>query len=270
MIEHWPSVLADVDGASLNVVRGGSGPRNVVLLHGLTDDGRCWDRVAEALVDDFDLVVPDARGHGRSSAIGPDGFSVPRLAADVAGLLDRLGLRDALVFGHSMGAITAAALAAERPDLVRAVVLEDPPLDVPHVSASARREETRADLASWRALAPGERHVRAAVAHPEWARIETDPWADSKADVDPMIVDHLDLFDGYDWRGVFDRLTVPGLLVTGDPAIGAIATPATAHEAIGRWSTGRILHVAGAGHSIHRDAWDAAMDPVRAELRARA
>ena len=61
---------------------------------------------------------------------------------------------------------------------------------------------------------------RARIVHPEWDRLETDPWADAKAAVDTAIADHLDLFDGYDWRGVSARLERP-----------ASSSPVTRHSA---------------------------------------
>ena len=70
---------------------------------------------------------------------GPvNGFTIPLIAADAAGIIRAPGLGRAFVFGHSMGAITAAVLAADHPDCVRAVVLEDPPLlDAPPPGGAA-------------------------------------------------------------------------------------------------------------------------------------
>ena len=39
-------------------------PLSIVLLHGVTDNGMCWVRVANALCKDYDLILPDSRGHG--------------------------------------------------------------------------------------------------------------------------------------------------------------------------------------------------------------
>jgi len=260
------SGTVEVDKALIPYTRTGNGQARLVLLHGLTDDGACWSRVAMALADEFDLLMPDARGHGNSSRIGDDGFTVSRLASDVVGVLDALGMRDAVLFGHSMGAITAAAVAADRPDLVRVLVLEDPPLDIPSVADDVRRAGMLAEVAPWGGLDARARHALARVVHPEWDPVETDAWADAKAALDPAVLDHVDLFDAYDWRGVLDRLERPGLLVTGDVALGAIVTDAVAGEASRLWSSGRVLHVPGAGHCVHRDRWAAAMTPIRSYL----
>ena len=207
----------------------------------------------------YDILMPDARGYGRLGPIG-DGFTVQRLAADVAGLLDPLGVRGTLLLGHSMGAVTAATLAAERPDLVRAMVLEDPPLDPPPVEPAVRRHGMRADLDVWRTLPLGDRHRVGAERQPGWHRLETDPWSDAKACVDPKVLDHLDAFERFAWRELFGRLTVPGLLVTGDPQLGALVRPERPGRPLGSGRRdaapgrgGRALHPPrplGRGHAF--------------------
>src|SRR5687767_3643665 len=105
----------------------GSGKPVLVLAHGATDNGLCWTRVTKALEADWDIVMPDARGHGLSEAPEED-YSAGARAADLAALIRELGLERPVVGGHSMGAATTLRLAAERPDLVRAAILEDPGL----------------------------------------------------------------------------------------------------------------------------------------------
>jgi pimeloyl-ACP methyl ester carboxylesterase len=266
----WTTGTVSVDGVRLSYDRTGPPGRSVlVLLHGITDDGRCWSRVARDLEAEFDILMPDARGHGRSEGIA-SGFSVPRLAADLAGLLDGLGISDALLFGHSMGAITAAALAASRPDLVRACVLEDPPLGELIPISTEALAAMRADAAMWRTLPPDERHELAALRNPGWDLQESEPWADAKAMVDLAVIDQFGTFDVFDWPTALTEMRCPGLLLTGDPALGALVTPETSEEAVRLWPAGRVVRVDGAGHCIHRDRWEATMAPVRAFLRAHA
>ena len=65
---EWQAGYVEANGIRLHYTRtGGAGPA-VVLAHGVTDDGLCWTPVAEALADAYDLVMVDARGHGRSDA----------------------------------------------------------------------------------------------------------------------------------------------------------------------------------------------------------
>ncbi len=89
----------------------------LVLLHGITDSGLCWPRVVKALAGEYDLVLPDARGHGLSDK-PPTGYAPEDHAADVAGLIAALGLDRPVVIGHSMGGLVASLVAAHHPDLV--------------------------------------------------------------------------------------------------------------------------------------------------------
>lgn len=263
----WTAGSIVVDGLRLAYQRTGSrGLPVLVLLHGMTDDGTCWARVAHTLEDEFDILMPDARGHGHSDSFG-DPFTNERLAADVAGILDDLHIRDALVWGHSMGAITAIALLDIRPDLVRGVILEDPPIEQTAPPPAERIAAMRADTAIWATLSPEERHERAASQLAPWPRDETDPWADSKALVSTAILDQTSVSRPYDWVRALRGYGGPGLLVTGDPALHAIVTPPTAARAMAAWPTGRLLHVQGAGHSIHRDRWEESMAGITAFLR---
>ena len=86
--------------------------------------------VARALEADYDVIMPDSRGHGSSSA--PEhGYSYDNLAADVLGFFDALNLSNAILVGHSMGGMTAAVAASLNPKRLCGVVLVDPPFLTP-------------------------------------------------------------------------------------------------------------------------------------------
>ncbi|MEU5693444.1 alpha/beta hydrolase [Actinosynnema sp. NPDC020468] len=101
---------------------GGTGPA-IVLLHGLMSRASTWWTVARWLTPYGRVVAPDARGHGRHARGGP--FRTEDFVADLVELVEERDLGPAVVIGHSMGGLHAWALAAARPDLVRAVVAED-------------------------------------------------------------------------------------------------------------------------------------------------
>lgn len=102
----------------------GSGP-TLLLLHATGFHARLWDQLIAALPDDWRVIAPDLRGHGRSYR--PADISEWRLTAvDVVELVDHLGLNQFYLAGHSMGGFCAALLAAQRPDKVAAALLIDP------------------------------------------------------------------------------------------------------------------------------------------------
>src|SRR5258708_20213681 len=123
---EWFSGDVVANGVGIHYYRRGGAKPALVLSHGATDSGLCWTRVARALESDFDVILPDARGHGLSDA-PPSGYAISDRAADLAGLIDALGLVRPAVGGHSMGAATTLRLVADYPDLASCAVLEDPP-----------------------------------------------------------------------------------------------------------------------------------------------
>ncbi len=103
------------------------GPRvapALVFSNSLGTDYRIWDGVIDAFDGRFHTVRYDKRGHGLSSWPTSACFIADH-AADLSGLLDRLGIERAIVCGLSIGGMIAQQLAADRPDLVRALILCD-------------------------------------------------------------------------------------------------------------------------------------------------
>ncbi len=95
----------------------------VVLLHGLAGSTAWWDPVIPALQNRY-VVRVDLLGHGKSAK--PDsGYSMAEQARRVGDVLDRLGVRHAVVAGHSTGGYVATSLAEQRRDLVTAIALID-------------------------------------------------------------------------------------------------------------------------------------------------
>jgi pimeloyl-ACP methyl ester carboxylesterase len=85
--------------------------------------------MAEALSPDYRLVAYDLRGRGDSDKPGT-GYNLEAHGRDLARLLDHLGLRNAVLMGHSLGAAIALRFAVTRPTRVRKLVLIDGGLDV--------------------------------------------------------------------------------------------------------------------------------------------
>ncbi|MEJ6709861.1 MAG: 3-oxoadipate enol-lactonase [Amylibacter sp.] len=96
----------------------------VVFSNSLGTDFRIWDAVVADLAKDHRVLRYDKRGHGLSD--DPDnGWAMGELVGDIAALMDHFGLKDAAIVGLSVGGLIAQGLAAERPDLVRLMVLAD-------------------------------------------------------------------------------------------------------------------------------------------------
>jgi 3-oxoadipate enol-lactonase len=122
--QETPSVrFADGPRHRIAYRRWGAG-QPVVLLHPLALSGEVWGEFAGRLSAGFDVIAPDARGHGDSGWDGAP-FSIDDLADDVAALLDVLDLPAAHVIGMSMGGSTAVSFAGRYPERATAMFLAD-------------------------------------------------------------------------------------------------------------------------------------------------
>jgi esterase len=112
------------DGRSISTLTWGTGNARVVLIHGGAQNAHTWDTVAMAL--DLPLIAPDLPGHGHSDSPAPGVGTAPVANAnDLAPVIDALAPAAELIVGMSLGGLTAIALAAGRPDLVRRMMLVD-------------------------------------------------------------------------------------------------------------------------------------------------
>jgi len=95
----------------------------LMFSNSLGTDLRIWDDLV-ALLPEFRCIRYDKRGHGLSECPAPP-YYMGDLVADAGALLDHLGLREVVFVGLSIGGLIGQGLAAERPDLVKALVLAD-------------------------------------------------------------------------------------------------------------------------------------------------
>ncbi len=235
-----------------------AGP-TLVLLHGLTDSGACWNRVAAQLTPEFDIVALDLRAHGLSAAPA-SGYASSDHAQDVVGIIETLGLGSVTLIGHSLGADTATQVALMRPDLARRLVLEDPPWNDDWLAMDPKLDQkTRADwefaLNQQKELSLEQLLEQKRKLTPHWAEEELVPWAFAKLDVRIQALDYIEA-ERPAWQLTVRGLRCPTLLVTGDTERGALVSSAMADEACSLLPELDVLHLDGAGHCVHRDQFD--------------
>jgi haloacetate dehalogenase len=111
------------DGVRIHYRRMGAGPA-MVLLHGYPQTGHMWRKVMPALAERFTVVAPDLRGYGDSDKPAR-GYDKRTMAADMARLIEALGLAPVALVGHDRGARVAHRLALDHPRLLTHLVLLD-------------------------------------------------------------------------------------------------------------------------------------------------
>jgi pimeloyl-ACP methyl ester carboxylesterase len=147
----------DVDGCSIHYETRGEG-EPLLLLHGGMGIGGDWRRVFPSDPAGYRVIVPDLRGHGRSTNPSRQ-FSFRQFALDVHALLDHLGVRRAKALGVSAGAKTLLHMATQQPERIEAMVLASatprfPPQVRPIMTAMTTDTLSEAE---WTALR--QRHV---------------------------------------------------------------------------------------------------------------
>ena len=267
------TVKAD-DGAELAVTI--AGPEHeqaptVVLSHCWGGGREVWAPVAHRLIaTGHRVVLYDQRGHG-SSTSGRDGCTIPRLGADLKAVIEEVGVRRALLAGHSMGGMTVQSLAAHHPEVVAeratGIVL------VATAAAGLSSGRSALDRAAQRVIGHGvvERAMQTRMGH---------VLVRSAVGAKPRRADMLltrDLFAGCDAAIRADWL---GAMLTMDlrDGIGAIDVPTTvmlgtrdtltptarAREIVDRIPNARLVTLKGKGHMLPLEA----ADEVAAEIDA--
>jgi pimeloyl-ACP methyl ester carboxylesterase len=257
----------DCLGVKLNYYRTGGDLPPLVLLHGITDDGLCWTPVARELADQYDLILVDVRGHGKSEA-PEQGYDPLTMAGEIGALIEGLKLQSPVVMGHSMGAMLALTLAGLFPELPRAIVLEDPPPFWMFSPGQGRNEgiysfmeavkrKTRDELLEW-----------ARAGNPGWSEEEINQWADSKHRFSFKIADILtqSATAPAALQAILKKISCPGLLLTADLALGAVLPEAGQAALLAQAPQLKVAHIAQAGHCIRRDQFAKFMQTVRAFL----
>lgn len=235
--------------------RGGGGRLPLLALHGVTDAGGCWWPALAGVAESRQVVTVDARGHG-GTALTDEPFTIAALAADATRVLREVVGGPAVVLGHSMGGLVAEELALTAPELVTALVLEDPAWIASHDARNDRGAP--AWLPDVLAGSAGRSHAEIVAAgrleNPTWPDDELEAWATARVQLDPHLGDGAHRWADRDWVEAMAGVRVPTTLLTGDTARGALVDAgqvARAAELLGDRLT--VVAVPGTGHCIRRE-----------------
>ncbi|HSO96638.1 MAG TPA: alpha/beta hydrolase [Acidimicrobiia bacterium] len=249
------------DGRKLSVLVWGDAPPEIVLLHGGAQNAHTWDTVALAL--GRPLVAVDLPGHGHSDHRDDGPFGPRQNAGDVAVAVRELAPEARLVVGMSLGGLTAIALSAVAPDLVRRLALIDvtPGVDrdkaapiAQFIAGPATFESFDEILARTIEFNPtrSESSLRRGVLH---NAVERDDgrwvWRYQR----PRLMEATEMDVPADFATLWDDVSgiaVPLMLVRGG-ATGTVVDDGDVAELLRRQPGARVELVEGAGHSVQGD-----------------
>ncbi len=263
LLEGLPAQDIAVPGGTLSYRRSGQAGPWLVLLHGIGSGSGSWVQQLSDLGAAFRVVAWDAPGYGRSSALAAAAPEAAAYAEVLDQLFEALGVERAILVGHSLGALMAAAFARRWPDKVRGLVLADPAQgwgdadDELRESALAERLEGMArlgpeGLAEQRTpalLSPASGAEARSLVHWNMARLRPDGYAQAaRMLANGRLADEVAPFRG------------PVLVLCGDA--DTITPPAAVQSFAQALPRASYAAIAGAGHASYVERPEAVNDLI--------
>jgi N-formylmaleamate deformylase len=245
-MNHWNSFICQTNNINLHYTRTGANKPPLILLHGLMTNGICWTSLANTLQHDYDVIMPDARGHGNSSV--PDhGYGYDDHAKDVVGLIKSLGISAPILLGHSMGGMTAAVVASQHPNLLQGLILADPTFLSPKLQREVRDSEVADQHRRILKKSLNELIADAQKRNPNRSLETLKLLALARLQTSMSAFDVLTP-PNPDYKMLVSEINIPILLIFGDKGI---VTTSMAAELQGLNAKLQIYEIHQAGHSIH-------------------
>ncbi len=272
---------AKVNGITLHYLdwgldRGPADAPPVVLLHGITGHARVWDHLAERLAPRHRVLVLDQRGHGDSDPAPDDDYRVGTMADDVAAFVGSLRLDRFTLLGHSMGGRIAIKYAADHAARLERLVIVDIGPDINLAGLQRVRDmmanaPERIESEEWaveyiRRANPLQDidMLRERVRHGLRRAPDGElTWKYAKGLRDMMREGRRDAVDLWE---PLPRIPCPTLIVRG--AESDILSAEVAKQMAERLPDGRVVEIAGAGHTVPADRPEEFVRQIRAFLEA--
>lgn len=260
---NWISALYQANGIDIHYLRTGRAKPPVVLLHGLTGSGACWTPLARALEASYDVVMPDARGHGLSSK-PLTGYRYDEQAGDVVGLIQGLNLDAPVLLGHSMGGMTAAVAASQMGTSIRGLILADPTF----LSPEQQREVYESDaVEQHRQLLRSNREdvlAQARLRHPHRTSEIVELVTDARMNTPVQAFDVLTP-PNPDYQRLVSAITAPILLMIADKGVVSLET---AQELQALNPRLHVEQIHDAGHGLQYDQPERFAEVVKSFLQS--
>jgi pimeloyl-ACP methyl ester carboxylesterase len=224
----------------------------LLFIHGVTSAWSSWERIVPGFVDSWHCYAIDLRGHGKSGHI-PGGYHRDLYAVDPVELIRREIGRPTYIVGHSLGATTAVGVAASIPELVSAVVYEDPPL------FSHENREIGASRFGWQLdlIESGvsvNEMAEVIHRHNGGERAAADWKAHQLKRLDPDVLRSTvsgKASENWDVASQLRKAWSPALLLSANPELGGVMTKDWIHRALTLLPNARGATWPDSGHGMH-------------------
>ncbi len=235
-------------------------PSPLIMLHGGAWRWQEFLSLLPGLSMHWHTCAVDLRGHGRSGHV-PGQYRLADFVEDTLALLGHLR-GEAVLLGHSLGGVIAIMTAGRCPEKVRALVIEDVPMDIENYR---RVVETSRDMYQvWLDLKNGscsEEELSSTLVRQygdfpgisaEWLRFLAGClWHLDPTFFDPLLHDFEGFTRGYTCQEIFPKISCPMLFLRGEPERGAVMTEAEIRWALEHFGNVSYAPIAGVGHLLH-------------------
>jgi len=243
------SRFIDVNGLKLHYLDYPADGPTIILTHGLTANAWTLDPLARLLNAHWHVIVVDVRGRGLSDKPAA-GYTQADIAADVLALMDKLGLQQAIIGGHSSGGYVTLYMAATYPDRVTHAIIIDSGIMNPKVADLIGPSIARLGKPwpNW------DSYLESVKNSPEWVgwwepAIEDYCRADADISADgsvtrrarPDVVAQVRAGQGtVNWLDIYPKIRQPSLLINAPGPYGPADTPAMQPRELGQ-QTARLI-----------------------------
>jgi pimeloyl-ACP methyl ester carboxylesterase len=272
-MREWVEERREAGGLSLNWMTSKAGARDlpILFLHGVLRRWQDFTPLYAGLSHRWPVCGLDFPGHGRSDRSPGRYLVTDYIAAAFAFIQSHRPQPHFALYGHSLGAMVAAGVAANLGGRIRAVILEDPPLD----TMGSRIGQT-----PWLSYFTAVQRIarESPLATPSLTReladiVTTDPLTGKQTrlgdvrdavsirflasclrDVDPAVLDPIVAgrwLDGFNWQQFAETIRIPTLLLQADPAAGGMLVDDEASQFAAAAGDATLVKLAGAGHNLH-------------------
>jgi pimeloyl-ACP methyl ester carboxylesterase len=244
----------DSDEVLLHYLEGPDNGPPIVFLHGGGASSLHWKKVIENFKDAYHVIAPDLRGYGNSGRV-KGAYKIKDSSRDICKLVEKQLGQPSHIVGHSFGSIVGIQVAADIPNYVKSIVLEEPPLYI--------------DVTKWMLYPMIERTIDLAIDIVNSGRSEkvlnqelmkipgvtnTQEFAHNLYRVDVEIWENLkdgSWREGFDPDDMFGLIKCPVLLLHGQEKLGSVLTHEDIRKTKNLLRNVSVVGFEGLGHDIH-------------------
>ena len=259
----------DIGTIKINYAEGPANGAPLVTLHGDTARWQELNPLINELEKDWHLYACDKRGHGKSS--WGESYRVVDIASDITDFIERNIGEPVILIGHSGGAVASLVIASQIPDLIKSLVVIDPPIFL--------REESVKTIYVYNYFL-GLYNLLTLKRTADDFFSELFPDIDDEgrsylentfSTLDPEFVKiHLEdrYLDGMDTQAVLEKITCPTLMIYGEIDKGGVVRDSDAEFFRAHIPNGKAVQIKNAGHLIHVDQLEQMVELIQDWLKS--